>query len=389
MRRSGKLRAALWIGGILGVAGVALVLSWPRGRIDVDMGREEPLLADVPNLVGRDLASTPRPSAPSLVGKDLAGAREALRSSNLALGQTSYGETARYAAGTVISQSPAAGTELEAGATVDVVLATPPAAVAQQGMAVPNLMGMDSGSARRALQSRNLSLGQVSSSETDQRRPGTVIAQSPSAGAQLAAGAPVSLIVAKETTRDRSIQADVVVGFVNADDPTHGFKKTDDGTWGEFQNEPSPKFVFRERGRDRTYITIWDDGRNLGIRLPLTGDFIELNQDGTWRNQWPARRVTQRLSTEIVGGQLLACAGRTGEQGADAKLVIQNSSTRAIKVYWVNDSGAEILYQSLAPRQSYEQPTYVNHRWCIRDADSGSEIAGFLPTQAISRVGVR
>jgi hypothetical protein len=147
--------------------------------------------------------------------------------------------------------------------------------------------------------------------------------------------------------------------------------------------------VFRERGRDRNYVTIWDDSRNLGIRLPLTGDFIELNQDGTWRNQWPGRRVTHRFSMEIAGGQLLACAGRTVENGADAKLVIQNLSTRAVKIYWVSDSGEEVHYQSLASQQSYEQPTYVKQKWCIRDAESGSEIAGFLPTQAITRVGVR
>jgi len=389
VRRSGKLRAALWIGGILGVVAVAFVLSRPRGRIDVDMAAEQtPSPVEVPNPAAANVASPPRPTAPSLVGKDLAGAREALRASNLALGQTSYEETARSAAGTVISQSPAAGTELEAGRSVDVVLATSPRAATQREIAVPNLMGMDSGGARRTLQARNLSLGRVSSVESAAPR-GTIIAQSPNPGAQLAPGASVSLTLAREATGNGRIQADVVVGFANATDPTHVFKKTDDATWGEFQNEPSPKFVFRERGRDRSYITLWDDGRNLGIRLPLTGAFIELNQDGTWVNFLPVRRVTQRVSSEIVGGQLLACAGRTTESGPEAKVVIQNLSTRAVQIYHVSDRGEEIFYQSLAPQQSSEQGTYVKHRWCIRDADSGSEIAGFLPTQAISRVAVR
>jgi eukaryotic-like serine/threonine-protein kinase len=109
--------------------------------------------------------------------------------------------------GQVISQSPAPGTELTKGRTVNLVVSK-----GRQGVAVPKLTGLSRDDAESQLKDLGLS-SKVTEQESAQD-PGTVLSQDPAAGATVDKGATVSLVVAKarpqvpDVSTDNPTQAD-------------------------------------------------------------------------------------------------------------------------------------------------------------------------------------
>jgi eukaryotic-like serine/threonine-protein kinase len=93
--------------------------------------------------------------------------------------------------GTVISTTPAVGTLVERGTTVTLTVSK-----GKEQAAVPDVNGETEDNARSAIEAAGLRVGKVTQQESDQD-PGTVIAQSPAAGKNVAKGSSVSLTVAK------------------------------------------------------------------------------------------------------------------------------------------------------------------------------------------------
>lgn len=121
---------------------------------------------------------------------DLVGASRSMASSL----EDKYGwdlvETARFStrpAGTILSQTPAAGTMMRYGGVYRVVVAKAPPSV-------PSLKGLTVGKARSALAQYNWNV--VVSERISSRRPGTVLTVSPGGGARLMPGSTVTLTVA-------------------------------------------------------------------------------------------------------------------------------------------------------------------------------------------------
>jgi len=95
-------------------------------------------------------------------------------------------------AGTVISQTPAAGTDAVPGTEVDLVVSIGPAPVA-----VPNLIGLSRVQAQAAVTGALLSIGSVGEEYSSTVPAGSVSFQLPSAGAQIAGGSAVSFTVSR------------------------------------------------------------------------------------------------------------------------------------------------------------------------------------------------
>ena len=93
------------------------------------------------------------------------------------------------AAGTVIAQSPVAGTRVKPGTSVDVTIA------ASALVAVPDLTGETPRDAARLLRRAQLGLGQERQRESE-ARPGTVIRQSPAPGTRVPRETLVNILVA-------------------------------------------------------------------------------------------------------------------------------------------------------------------------------------------------
>ncbi len=127
-------------------------------------------------------------TVPSLTGNTVPVARNALITQGLALGQQTPAASDRPK-GVIIAQDPTAGTQLAKGQAVNVTVSAGKAQVQ-----VPNLVGMGStNDAQIALGDAGLALGTVTQKDSDQPE-GTILSQSPAAGASVDAGSKVNVV---------------------------------------------------------------------------------------------------------------------------------------------------------------------------------------------------
>jgi eukaryotic-like serine/threonine-protein kinase len=104
--------------------------------------------------------------------------------------QTQSSDT--VAQGRVISTDPPAGTELQLGSPVTVLVSSGAAQVR-----VPDLTGQSQAEAAATLAAAGLKVGSITPQVSTGREPGVVLSQSPAAGASLQAAQKVNLVVAK------------------------------------------------------------------------------------------------------------------------------------------------------------------------------------------------
>lgn len=131
-------------------------------------------------------------AVPDVVGKTLREAQLVITQSGFVLGGVSARYDPRLPANTVVLQEPAAGSELEKGRPVNLVVARGDQPV--QKVTIPDLIGLPLDEVRSRLQALGLSLG-VTWAEYDQRYPpGTVIDQNPAPGSEVDQGSSVDLI---------------------------------------------------------------------------------------------------------------------------------------------------------------------------------------------------
>ena len=86
-------------------------------------------------------------------------------------------------------------------------------------VAVPDLVGMTEQGAAKALEQAGLKIGEVVSEQSDKGPAGTVVAQDPAAGKEVAEGGPVALTVSSGASPSPPATSDVpdVVGFTQAE----------------------------------------------------------------------------------------------------------------------------------------------------------------------------
>ena len=129
---------------------------------------------------------------PDLQGLHLGQARQALRQAGLRLGAVRR-EHSRYGQPeTVIRQRPEPSVRVVPGTVVDIVIAHPGGG---RG-GVPDVVGLGLPQARQALRDAGYREGRVSERASNRDRPGTVLSQSPAAGARGSRQTPVDLVVA-------------------------------------------------------------------------------------------------------------------------------------------------------------------------------------------------
>ncbi|HEY7952456.1 MAG TPA: Stk1 family PASTA domain-containing Ser/Thr kinase [Solirubrobacteraceae bacterium] len=128
---------------------------------------------------------------PNVVGKSEAQALAVLQAAGLKSTTQTQAST-KVKQGIVISTNPTAGTELEEGSPVTVLVSSGP-----QQVSVPEVTGSSEAEAKAALKAAGLKLGTVTQQPSNEVAPGTVLSQSPVTGTQLAAGQSVDLTVAQ------------------------------------------------------------------------------------------------------------------------------------------------------------------------------------------------
>jgi hypothetical protein len=142
-------------------------------------------------LTGSDSLVVTAPAiVPSVVGQPQASAEAALVAASLSVGTVSFVNSFTVPEGRVISQSPVAGSVVDAGSGVDLVVSLGPPMVT-----VPDVVGQPRASAESALVAASLSVGTVTFELHFTVPEGSVISQSPLAGSVVIEGSPVALVV--------------------------------------------------------------------------------------------------------------------------------------------------------------------------------------------------
>jgi eukaryotic-like serine/threonine-protein kinase len=127
---------------------------------------------------------------PEVTGQSEAEARATLRAAGLSAGTVAKREVEGQAAGTVLSQSPAAGTPVRAGEAVSLVVAK-----ASQEVTVPRVVGKKRERAEGELIGAGFAVKSNTRAVTGEAEVGLVLQQSPAGGAKAKRGATIALVV--------------------------------------------------------------------------------------------------------------------------------------------------------------------------------------------------
>ncbi len=126
-------------------------------------------------------------NVPNVVGRTQNEAQKAITTAGLTVGTVTMVNSATVALGKVISQNPGAGTNVVPGSAV--------ALVVSQGTAVPSVVGLTQSSAQTALIAAGLTVGTVTTANSETVPSGTVMSQTPVAGIKVTPGSSVTLVI--------------------------------------------------------------------------------------------------------------------------------------------------------------------------------------------------
>ena len=129
-------------------------------------------------------------TVPDVVGQTQAAAGSALGGANLNSGTVTQQCSNSVAAGSVISQTPAAGEQAAFGSSVTLAVSTGPCLVS-----VPNVVGQTQAAAGSTLNEANLNPGTVTRQCSNSVTAGLVISQTPAVGEQAPFGSAVALVI--------------------------------------------------------------------------------------------------------------------------------------------------------------------------------------------------
>ncbi|HEY7961602.1 MAG TPA: Stk1 family PASTA domain-containing Ser/Thr kinase [Solirubrobacteraceae bacterium] len=133
---------------------------------------------------------------PDLTGSTRAAATATLANAGLKVGSVTQQISTSQAPGTVLSQSPAAGTSLNPDQSVDLVLAQ-----ASKEVAVPRVVGQNETQAAATLGRAGFEVKSVSAAVSEPEQVGFVLKQSPPGGRMAAKGATVTITVGAAATQ--------------------------------------------------------------------------------------------------------------------------------------------------------------------------------------------
>ncbi len=162
----------------------------PSGKvISTEPSQGVPLLAGSPVTV---FVSTgpPQVEVPTVTGQSEAEARGSLRAAGLDVGAVTKREEAGQAAGTVLSQSPSAGSSVRSGEAVSLVVAK-----ASQEVAIPRVVGKKQERAEGELIGAGFVVKSSTRTVSSVAEVGLVLQQTPAGGTKAKRGATIKLTV--------------------------------------------------------------------------------------------------------------------------------------------------------------------------------------------------
>lgn len=147
---------------------------------------------------------------PNVVGMTLEEATTEIEGAGLMVGEVELQPSDEAPKDEVLAQSPEPGEEVREDSRVDLVVSA-----GAELVEVPDVVGLTQTEAIKALQAEGL-VASPKTEPTDKEDPGTVIAQSPEAGIEVAPGEVIEITVAAEPTIE-TVEVPNVVGITETD----------------------------------------------------------------------------------------------------------------------------------------------------------------------------
>ena len=188
---------------VLGTVSSAPSSTIQAGNI-ISQTPDEPATAATGTVVNVVVSTGPsgQVSVPNVAGQTQAVATSSIQSAGLVVGTVTAAASSTVAAGSVISESPAAGTQVNTGTSVNLVVSSGAVQVA-----VPNVVGQTQAAATSSIQSAGLVVGNVTTASSSTVAAGNVISESPVAGTQVNTGTSVSLVVSSGVAQAPSVSS--------------------------------------------------------------------------------------------------------------------------------------------------------------------------------------
>lgn len=159
-----------------------------------------------------------RVPVPDVVGQSASYADSKLREAGLAPDRQPDVYSATVAEGSVISQDPPGGSQIQKGSAVKYVVSKgpqPPKPPKQ--VTVPGIVGMDENSGQAKLEQVGLVLGNVAEQFSDTMASGQIISQNPAAGELVNEGSAVGIVVSKGKEPPEQVSVPGVEGMNRID----------------------------------------------------------------------------------------------------------------------------------------------------------------------------
>jgi hypothetical protein len=110
------------------------------------------------------------------------------------------------------------------------------------------------------------------------------------------------------------------------------------------------------------------------------------------------RRISLLLPLILISSPALAEGDEAGPVPAQAvighsyfgentpsQIRFINVRNRPVRILWIAFDGSERPYAELTEGQEIVQPTFVAHRWLVRDARDGTPLVAFISTRSAAR----
>jgi serine/threonine-protein kinase len=134
---------------------------------------------------------------PDVTNQDQNTARTTLQQAGLTVGNVTNQPSPTVPNGTVISTSPSAGTSVNPGTAVNLVVSSGPP---QQQSQVPNVVGLTQAQAQSVLTSSGFQVAVQNAPVADRTQDGKVQAENPPGGSQANQGSTVTIIVGQSSS---------------------------------------------------------------------------------------------------------------------------------------------------------------------------------------------
>lgn len=268
---------------------------------------------------------------PNVLGTTERYASEVLAGSGLRAGTLTRTHSEEDA-GTIIGQSPRAGSQAKRGETVDLVISSGPEAAS-----VPTLIGLSEADAMSALSAAGLSGTVVSSEYNEDFEPGRIVRQSPAPGEVVEGGQPVSMV-----TSTRSRAARTAAPGAGAD----GRSGAPDGGDTEIVRVPAVFGLARLQAERML--------RQAGFSVTVTESNSTTVKAGTVFDQLPKAGTEVVAGTTVritvsVGHAQVAVPDVVGMSASVAKSKIAAAGLRAMVVYEPSRGTDDVVAQSPKP----------------------------------------